>query len=166
MYLIDANVFIEAKNKYYNMSFCPAFWDWLLRECAGQHIFSIQGIYDELVTGNDELRTWAMNNRHFFLPVSDEDTQRNLTMVAAYVAERQLNVPMAAIAMAEFLRGADTWLIAKAITTGATIVTHERLDLQCKRKFLIPNVCNHFGVRYVDTFALLQQLNASFILAA
>ena len=166
MYLIDANVFIEAKNKYYNMSFCPAFWDWLLRECAGQHIFSIQGIYDELVTGNDELRTWAMNNRHFFLPVSDEDTQRNLTMVAAHVAERQLNVPMAAIAMAEFLRGADTWLIAKAITTGATIVTHERLDLQCKRKFLIPNDCNHFGVRYVDTFALLQQLNASFILAA
>ncbi len=166
MYLIDANVFIEAKNKYYNMSFCPAFWDWLLRECAGQHIFSIQGIYDELVTGNDELRTWAMNNRHFFLPVSDEDTQRNLATVAAHVAERQQNVPMAAIAMAEFLRGADTWLIAKAITTGATIVTHERLDLQCKRKFLIPNVCNHFGVRYVDTFALLQQLNASFFLAA
>lgn len=166
MYLIDANVFIEAKNKYYNMSFCPAFWDWLLRECAGQHIFSIQGIYDELVTGNDELRTWAMNNRHFFLPVSDEDTQRNLATVAAHVAERQQNVPMATIAMAEFLRGADTWLIAKAITTGATIVTHERLDLQCKRKFLIPNVCNHFGVRYVDTFALLQQLNASFILAA
>ena len=73
---------------------------------------------------------------------------------------------MAAVAMAEFLRGADTWLIAKAITTGATIVTHERLDLQCKRKFLIPNVCSHFGVRYIDTFALLQQLNASFILAA
>mgnify|MGYP006298525777 CR=1 FL=1 len=29
-YLLDANVFIEAKNRYYGMDFCPAFWDWLL----------------------------------------------------------------------------------------------------------------------------------------
>jgi len=166
MYLIDANVFIEAKNKYYNMSFCPAFWDWLLRECAGQHIFSIQGIYNELVNGNDELRAWSMTNRHFFLPMSDQDTQQNLATVAAHVADQQLTVPMTAGAMDEFLRGADTWLIAKAMTMGATIVTHERLDLRCRRKFLIPNICNHFGVQYVDTFALLQQLNASFILAA
>lgn len=148
------------------MSFCPAFWDWLLRECAGQHIFSIQGIYNELVNGNDELRAWSMTNRHFFLPMSDQDTQQNLATVAAHVADQQLTVPMTAGAMDEFLRGADTWLIAKAMTMGATIVTHERLDLRCRRKFLIPNICNHFGVQYVDTFALLQQLNASFILAA
>ncbi|UXP22322.1 DUF4411 family protein [Enterobacter sp. 155105] len=166
MYLIDANVFIEAKNKYYNMAFCPAFWDWLLRECAGRNIFSIHGIYQELINGNDELRTWSMENRHFFLPMSDEDTQRNLATVAAHVVEKQNSVPMSAGAMEEFLRGADTWLIAKAMATGATIVTHERLDLQCKRKFLIPNVCNHFGVQYIDTFTLLQQLNASFVLAA
>lgn len=166
MFLIDANVFIEAKNKYYNMSFCPAFWDWLLRGCAGQQIFSIQGIYDELTNGNDELKTWSMSNRHFFLPVSDEHTQNNLSAVVSYVASQQVSVPMASGAMEEFLRGADTWLIAKAMSTGATIVTHERLDIQCKRKFLIPNICRHFGVNYLDTFALLQQLNASFILAA
>lgn len=166
MYLIDANVFIEAKNKYYNMSFCPAFWDWLLRGCAGQQIFSIHGIYNELINGNDELKTWSMENRHFFLPMSDEDTQRNLSAVAAYVASQQVSVPMSVGAMEEFLRGADTWLIAKAMAIVATIVTHERLDIQCKRKFLIPNICNHFGVQYVDTFTLLQQLNASFILAA
>lgn len=166
MYLIDANVFIEAKNKYYNMSFCPAFWDWLLRGCAGQQIFSIQGIYNELVNGNDELKVWSMDNRHFFLPMSDEDTQRNLAAVVTHVASQQAAIPMSPGAMDEFLRGADTWLIAKAITMGATIVTHERLDVHCKRKFLIPNICNHFGVQYVDTFTLLHQLNASFILAA
>ena len=26
-YLLDANVFIEAKNRYYGFDFCPAFWD-------------------------------------------------------------------------------------------------------------------------------------------
>ncbi|WP_051124052.1 MULTISPECIES: DUF4411 family protein [Dickeya] len=166
MYLIDANVFIEAKNRYYNMSFCPAFWDWLLRECAGNQIFSIQNIFTELTNGNDELATWANNNRHFFLPVSDQITQQNLSLVASFVATQQVAASMAAGAMAEFMRGADTWLIAKAMAVGATVVTHERLDLQCRRKFLIPNICENFNVSYMDTFTLLHQLNASFILAA
>jgi hypothetical protein len=29
-YLLDANVFIQAKNLYYGLDFCPAFWDWLI----------------------------------------------------------------------------------------------------------------------------------------
>ena len=166
MYLIDANVFIEAKNRYYNMSFCPAFWDWLLRECAARQIYSIQNILTELTNGNDELATWANNNRHIFLPVSDAVTQQNLASVVSYVSSQQQSVPMSAGAMQDFLRGADTWLIAKAMTSGATVVTHERLDLQCRRKFLIPNICNNFNVTYMDTFTLLSRLNASFILAA
>lgn len=29
MYLLDANTYIQAKNLHYQMSFCPAYWDWL-----------------------------------------------------------------------------------------------------------------------------------------
>lgn len=98
--------------------------------------------------------------------MSDNATQQNLASVVAHVAEQQVLASMSPGAMDEFLRGADTWLIAKAMTSGATIVTHERLNFDCKRKFLIPNICNHFGVAYIDTFALLHTLNASFIMAA
>ena len=36
-YLLDANVLIEAKNRYYGLDFCPAFWDWLIAmNLAGQ----------------------------------------------------------------------------------------------------------------------------------
>ncbi len=28
-YLLDTNVFIQAKNLHYGFDFCPAFWDWL-----------------------------------------------------------------------------------------------------------------------------------------
>jgi len=28
-YLLDADVFIRAKNLHYGLDFCPAFWDWL-----------------------------------------------------------------------------------------------------------------------------------------
>lgn len=30
-YLLDADVFISAKNLHYGFDFCPAFWDWLIR---------------------------------------------------------------------------------------------------------------------------------------
>ena len=29
-YLLDANVFIQAKNLHYGLDFCSAFWDWLI----------------------------------------------------------------------------------------------------------------------------------------
>jgi hypothetical protein len=33
-YLLDANVFIAAKNLHYGLDFCPAFWDWLVERQA------------------------------------------------------------------------------------------------------------------------------------
>ena len=31
-YLLDSNVFIQAKNLHYGMDFCPGFWDWLVQK--------------------------------------------------------------------------------------------------------------------------------------
>ena len=28
-YLLDANIFIQAKNLHYGFDFCPAFWEWI-----------------------------------------------------------------------------------------------------------------------------------------
>lgn len=33
-YLLDANVFIQAKRLHYGMDFCPAFWNWLIARNA------------------------------------------------------------------------------------------------------------------------------------
>ena len=40
-YLLDTNVFIEAKNRYYSFEVCPGFWDWIVAENAAGHVFSI-----------------------------------------------------------------------------------------------------------------------------
>ena len=58
-YLLDSNVFIEGKNRYYGLDFCPAFWDWLRAENTAGHVFSIEKVGDELAAGGDELSTWA-----------------------------------------------------------------------------------------------------------
>lgn len=39
-YLLDANVFIQAKNLHYGLDFCPAFWDWLIDNNREGRVFS------------------------------------------------------------------------------------------------------------------------------
>lgn len=47
-YLLDANVFIQAKNLHYGLDFCPAFWDWLIAGNAAKQVFSIEKVGDEI----------------------------------------------------------------------------------------------------------------------
>ena len=59
MYLLDANVFIQAKNLHYGFDFCPAFWDWLITENGRDRVFSVEKVGDELKAGDDALAEWA-----------------------------------------------------------------------------------------------------------
>ena len=58
-YLLDSNIFIQAKNLHYGFDFCPAFWAWLISENAAGTIASIDKVADELQAGADELADWA-----------------------------------------------------------------------------------------------------------
>ncbi|TBU94005.1 DUF4411 family protein [Phytopseudomonas dryadis] len=164
MHLLDANTLIEAKNRYYGMTICPAYWQWLLLQNAALTLASITPIKDELTKGNDELADWAKGNTAFFHGTTDAATQTAFAQVAGLVAQqaRQMKVG----AMEEFLAGADPWLIAKAMTTGAVVVTHEVLNLDARRKFIIPNLCQQIGIPYLNTFELLHKLEARFVLPA
>ncbi len=163
-YLLDANTLIEAKNRYYRMTVCPAYWSWVQRSHGVGVVSSIEPVGVELKRGNDELAEWAKNQAGLFLPVSDEATQHAFAQVATHVASQA--AVMKAGALEEFLDGADPWLIAKAMTTqDAVIVTHEQFNVQMRRKYSIPNVCQHFGVPWIDTFELLSRTDARFVLA-
>ena len=41
-YLLDANVFIQAKNLHYGLDFCPAFWNWIEEAHAAWSISSME----------------------------------------------------------------------------------------------------------------------------
>lgn len=162
MYLLDANVFIEAKNFYYRFDTFPGFWEWLDVEQAKDTLGSIQPIHDELLKGNDELAAWIKDRKDsgWFLAVDDVPTQQYLAEIAVWVMEQ----PYKESAKPEFLGGGDPWLIAKAKTIGATVVTQETFDAQSKKKVKIPNVCRAFNVTYINTFDLLRQTGATFAL--
>jgi len=164
IYLLDANTLIEAKNRYYGMTICPGYWSWILRSNGQGVVASIETVGDELKRGNDELALWAKHNAALFLPVSGAAIQAAFVQVATHVASQ--TAQMKAGALEEFLGGADPWLIATAMTMpDSVVVTHEQFNLQMRRKFCTPNVCQHFGVRWLDTFAVLGHTQANFVLA-
>lgn len=66
MFLLDANVFIEAKNRYYAMDLVPAFWSWLEHAGSSGTIGSIAAVRDELVEGDDRLAGRAKEHKEFF----------------------------------------------------------------------------------------------------
>jgi len=163
-HLLDANTLIEAKNRYYGMAICPGFWEWLLLKNEVLDLASIAPVMDELTKGNDQLAVWVKDNSGFFHTITDQETQLAFAQVAGLVASQAPKMRVGA--MDEFLAGADPWLIAKAMTTGATVVTHEVLNREVKRKFIIPNICQELNVPFLNTFELLHKLEARFVLPA
>lgn len=162
-YLLDTNSYVQAKNHHYRMGFCPGFWDWLDNAYAAGTIASITMVYKELVDYGDNLSNWARDRNFHFLPVDDADTQKCFAEIAEHVMQLPLPSEPEKI---KFLSGADPWLIAKAKVTNCTLVTHEAPVPSNSKKIKIPNICNAFGVPYITTFDLLDNLSVSLVLGA
>jgi hypothetical protein len=65
-YLLDANIFIQAKNLHYGFDFCPAFWEWLIAQNVAGKVASIEKVDDELRAGGDDLSDWATARGRLF----------------------------------------------------------------------------------------------------
>lgn len=158
-YLLDANVFIQAKNLHYGLDFCPAFWEWLIEQNLAGMVASIEKVGDELLAGADELADWAAGrSKKFFLP-PDKAILPALREVSIWASSQ--NYEPAAIAT--FLQVADYWLIAQAKAHDYTIVTHE-VPSDSTRKVKIPNVCIGLGLQFINTYEMLRREQARFVL--
>ncbi len=158
-YCLDANVLIQAKNGPYGFDIVPRFWAWLDEMFADQTIYSSVMVFKELIEGRDELSTWArdVGNRGFFVEPSEE-VQRCLAEIADYVVSRY-----EAQQAQSFLAGADPWVIAQSRIDSAVVVTQEAPAGINSKKVKIPNICDEFHVRYVNTYGMMRVLGARFV---
>ena len=160
MYLLDANVFIEAARRYYAFDLAPKFWESLALHAEKGEIQSIDRVKQELERGNDELATWATAQfSEAFASTDEEDVTVSYSEIISWV---QIQDQFSDAAKADFASGADGWLVAYAKSKGFIVVTHEVLDPNIMRKVPIPNVCEEFGMSYVDTFEMLRQIGVRF----
>lgn len=160
-YLLDANVFIQAKNLHYGFDFCPAFWDWMIAQNELGIVASIEKVSDELVGGGDDLADWANDRgKAFFLP-PDDAVLPSLAEVSAWATGQ--NYEPAAIAT--FLQVADYWLVAHAKAHDFVVVTHE-VPSDSVRKIKIPNACIGLGITCMSPYEMLRRERARFVLGA
>ena len=160
-YLLDANVFIQAKNLHYGMDFCPAFWDWLIANNDKQKVFSIEKVGDEIDAGNDDLAKWADHQGPGFFLKPDPSMLLSLEKVSTWVTAQNYDPA----AVNTFFQVADYYLVAFAIAHKHTIVTHEIASPSTK-KITIPYVCIGIEIKCVTPYEMLRKERARFILGA
>ena len=156
-YLLDSNIFIEAKNFYYKFSFCPAFWDWLIKKNEKKDVLSVEAVYDEMKDAKDDLSDWVKKEKEVFFLKPTEDVLTSLGKVSEHIIK---NLKTDQGQKDVFLNSGDIYLIAQALTdrNQYIIVTHEKYAPKDKRrgKIKIPNVCEELGIEYIDFFKMLE----------
>src|SRR5271156_3344167 len=120
-YLVDTNIFIQARNLHYGFGFCRAFWDWLIDQQTAGNVASIDKVGDELRAGDDDLSDWANARGAAFFRPADDLVVPALARVSTWAAGQ--NYERSAIAT--FLQVADYWLVAYALAHAYIVVTHE-----------------------------------------
>ena len=159
VYVLDANVFIEAARHYYAFDLCTRFWDILLQHANEGTIESIDRVLkQDLDKGKDELSTWANDEfSHAFCSTDEDDVIESYGRIMTWVQGQSQYTDAA---KAEFANAPDGWLVAYAVARGRIVVTHEVLNPDIRRKIPIPNVCEAFHIRYINTFDMLRELGA------
>jgi len=165
LYLLDANTLIDAKRNYYPIDRVPEFWDWLVYQ-GQQNLLKIPlEIFEEFSGKTDKhgnkdmLVEWAERQEIIKALLLEEDVDRSI--VSQIVYEGYTSNPTD-----EDINkvGRDPFLIAyaKIDVENRVIVTTEISKPKKKganRK--IPDVCRDFGIRCINTFQLISELNFS-----
>jgi hypothetical protein len=161
LYLVDSNFFIQAHRAYYPLDVIASFWSKVSQLAAEDKIKSIDKVKAEIYDNSsheDELKAWCQVNlpEEFFL--NSSNSIGNYAQIARWAHSMSHHYHKNAID--EFLEAnlADSWLVAYAIGQPITIVTYEKSEPGIKRKIKIPEVCNQFGVRYINTIEMLREL--------
>lgn len=159
-YLLDANVLIEAHQRYYAFDIAPSFWQNLCKLAEEDKIISIDRIRDEISNGKEEDHLDAWANSEFdkwFVSTNDVKVFESYRKIIDWVGSQSQYFDYA---KSEFANVADSWLLAYANAYNHTIVTHETFSPHSRKRVLIPNVCVEFKIPYIDTFGMLRKLNS------
>jgi hypothetical protein len=155
-YWLDANIFIEANNTFFNMDITPSFWVWLEKQLKAGVLISSSLVYAEIVGKDDLLKKWASVRKGAYWPEPDQDVQAAYRDIAKSVEDKYENSSPAKVG--EFLAKADCWIIAHALAKGGTVVTRESKVDKTSQTPKVPNVCEKFDVPFIQTFDLLKLL--------
>jgi len=156
-YCLDANVLIQAWQKYYNPKFCPDYWKILVELGKNGRIFIPELVYEEIVRTEDDLSKWLKVSK---IPINKISEPVTICLQKIYEAD-PTHKNLVDNTKARSL--ADPWVIAHALHENASVVTkEEKVTALNSNRIKIPNVCDNMGIRWINDFQFIDELDIKF----
>lgn len=157
LYLLDANVLIDANRDYYPLTRVPEFWSWLEHQGERGNVTVPAEVFVEIRRGTDRLADWCKTQAVKSFLKSSEVPDVNLVrrVVSDGYADDLTDEELLAI-------GRDPFLVAYGLVEPdrRCVVTTERSrPSRVRANRHLPDVCKQFGVRCCDTFTFLRELD-------
>lgn len=159
LYLLDANVLIDANRDYYPIERVPEFWEWLEDVGESGNAKIPVEVYDEISDGRDALANWAKQDPIKTALLFQEEVDVSLV---SYVIDHGYASDLTDDEVEKI--GRDPFLIAYALkdSRGRYIVTTEVSKPRRRRANRhLPDICNDLGVRCYNTFEFVRALDFS-----
>lgn len=148
IYVLDSGPLIDLFKHYYPDRF-PSLWEKFSELVATNKIVSVDEVYSEISDYGDRLAEWAEDNRDFFHTPSPKE----LEFVTEIFSIPHFQAMIRIKKRLEAKPVADPFVIAKARIIDGIVVTKEDFKPNAAS---IPNVCRHFGVKYMNLEAFME----------
>ena len=154
-YLLDADVFIQAKNLHYQMDIFEGFWQWIDIAHSDGRLLSVDAVRKELLQREDKLSTWCRTRKKMFASTKDGKTYESFGLLATWVNENYQPA-----FQAKFFKNADFTLVGHAHAYDHVVVTYETPANGYDVK--IPNACFAMNVEVIKPAEMLSRENVRF----
>ena len=157
LYLLDANVLIDANRDYYSISRVPEFWDWLIDAGSNGLVKIPIEVYEEIKEGKDILAAWAKQEHVISALLFDEDC--DISLVASTI-DKGYASDLTDDEVEQI--GRDPFLVAYArveLTERAIVTTEASKPSRGRANRHLPDVCNTFEVAHCNTYEFIRSLD-------
>ena len=156
LFLLDANVLIDAARDYYPLEMVPEFWDWLVHNGSIGNIKMPLEIYEEVCDGNDRLAEWLRDPPVKAAILLGEDVPPHAVshVVSSGYAPDLTDADIITM-------GRDPFLIAYGLVDPSTrciVTTEGSRPSRTRANRHVPDVCSGFGLSSCNTFEMTRRL--------
>ena len=151
IYIFDSSSLIHLFHNYYPGRF-PSLWERFDESVGKGEIKSVKEALHELSSRKDRLSLWSKDHRHLF----DEPTTEEGRIVTRIFSIPHFQQLISFQARLTDKHVADPFIIAKAKAIDGIVITEELLKPNAAR---IPNVCEHFQVKWRNFEGFMEEQN-------